>query len=61
MNERITLTVELSDEEHDARCLMRVPYDSLVEPGDWMETAIKDMRAECREKLKLKQKETYPK
>ena len=53
MKERIVLSLELiADDGKDARCCMIVPYDLRgIIFGPWLDQAVKDLRAECKEAL----------
>ena len=52
--ERITLTVLMERGGVEARASLEVPYEiSTIIFGPWLDEAIRDLRAECRELIKL--------
>lgn len=57
MKERIILSVELVDKDNkDARASLRVPYDCRETIfGPWLDTAIAELRSECKAALNTKQ------
>ena len=59
MIERITLSVELAEGEHDAKANMFIPWEILKfwqgdDKGAWLDNAIDQLRGECRAMLKEK-------
>lgn len=58
MKERIIITVEMEDGDHDARASMRVPYDCrTIIFGPWLDQAIRDLRSDCESLLKIKREQ----
>lgn len=58
MKERIILSVEWVDGEHDSRFSVKVPYtSSAISLGPWLIAAIESLRAHCKEEMAEQKKE----